>query len=85
MITKDTLFDLNYQYDLYLERVGLDKDTMHPVQAVETKRAFFGACGQVLVLLRDDMPDDETTCVVILQAMHDQVGLFWSKQNTDER
>jgi len=74
------LFDLELQYELYLGRVGLTPDTMHPRQAIETKRAFFGACGQLLMLLLYDMPDNENDAVLLLQSMHDQVGDFWSKQ-----
>lgn len=74
------LFDIEYQYGLYLERVGLKVGEMHPVQAVETKRAFFGACGQLLLLMRDDIPNDEDEAINILQSMLDQVGKFWETQ-----
>lgn len=77
---KNNLFDIEYQYELYLERVGLKRSEMQPVQAIETKRAFFGACGQMLILMRDDMPDNENEAVKLLQGMHDQVGDFWSKE-----
>lgn len=76
------LFDLEYQYGLYLERGGLKEGEMHPVQAVETKRAFFGAWGQLLLLLRDDMPEDEDEAVKILERMQDQVVNFWLKQKS---
>ena len=52
----ENLFDLEYQYQLYLKRVALPESKMHPQQKIETKRAFFGACGQMLMMLRDDLP-----------------------------
>ena len=36
---------LEKQYQLYLERVGITESQMHPIQKIETKRAFMGACG----------------------------------------
>ena len=79
-------FDLNYQYSLYLERVGLKEANMNPIQRAETKRAFIGACGQMLILLRDDLaalPEDEG--VEEMQGMLNQVGDFFlaetNKQN----
>lgn len=74
-------FDLNEQWKTYLQRVGLQEDKLHPVQLTETKRAFFGACGQLLILLRDDLsvfPED--TAVEIMQDMIRQVADFWNSQ-----
>lgn len=76
-------FDLEHQYKTYLERVGLSEDRMHSQQKVETKRAFMGACGQMLYLLRDDltkMPEHEG--IETLQSMIEQVTQFWiTEQN----
>lgn len=79
-------FNLNYQYSLYLERVGLKEANMNPIQRIETKRAFIGACGQMLILLRDDLaalPED--VGVKEMQGMLNQVVYFFlaetNKQN----
>lgn len=48
-------FDLEHQYQLYLKRVALSENTMHPQQKKQLKEAFMGACGQMLILLRDDV------------------------------
>ena len=48
-------FNLRHQYLLYLERVGLKESDMGEVQRIETERAFMGACGQILIVLRDDL------------------------------
>jgi hypothetical protein len=54
---------------------------MHNVQKVETKRAFYGACGQILVLLREDIADlDEDKAIHTLEDMFSQVNSFWIKE-----
>lgn len=78
-------FNLENQYKMYLQRVGLDENRMPRKQRVETKRAFFAACGQMLILLRDEMPDDEKQAVDTMQDMFNQVANFFiaesNKQN----
>lgn len=74
-------FNLEHQWKLYLQRSGLDEGKMPADQIRETKRAFYGACGQMLVLLRDDaaaLPEDEA--ISMMQNMLDQVGNFWLKE-----
>lgn len=64
--------------------VGLTEDRMHPVQLRQTKQAFFGAAGQVLIYLRDDLgAKDNETAVDGMQAMLDEVGDFWLKQKNE--
>jgi len=74
-------FDIEFQYNLYLDRVGLKEENMHPVQAQETKRSFMAAAGQILVLLRDDiseLSDDEG--VEVLEKLMTQVANFWTNE-----
>ena len=74
--------DIEKQFGLYLKMVGLKKEEMHPIQLQETKRAFFGAWGQLLALMKDDvsaLPDEEA--VKVLQDMLNQVFNFWNSQN----
>lgn len=71
-------FDLNYQWNLYLEKIGLKEESMFPIQLTETKRAFFAACGQMLLLLRDDIPQYKADkAIEILENMTMQVKSFW--------
>lgn len=71
-------FNLEHQYQLYLERVGMKERQMPLIQRKELKRAFMGACGQMLILLRDDLSElDENEAVDTLQNMHEQVSNFW--------
>ena len=74
-------FDLEHQYQLYLERVGLKEENMHPVQKTETRRAFMGACGQMLILLRDDLGVlEESKAIEIMQDMINQVQVYFMKE-----
>lgn len=74
-------FNLEKQYQLYLERIGLKESQMHPVQKTETKRAFMGGCGQLLILLRDDVGDlEEEEAVEQIESMINQVQSFWLKE-----
>lgn len=73
-----TLFDLEHQYQLYLELVSLVESNMSKHQKTETKRAFFGACGQMLMLLRDDLSKlSEDNAIKTLEQMTTQVGNFF--------
>jgi len=72
------LFDLEHQYQLYLKRMALPENKMHPQQKLETKRAFFGACGQMLLMLRDDLPKlSDEDGYNKLDGMINQVGQFF--------
>jgi hypothetical protein len=71
-------FLLNNEFQKYLKKVNLSADKMHPLQLQETKRAFFGACGQMLVLLRDDISIlEESDAIQVLESLDKQVGDFW--------
>lgn len=70
--------DLNAQYLLYLERIGLTEKKMHPEQRKQVKQAFFGACGQMLVLFRDGLGVmEESEAIKVMQNLFDQVGNYW--------
>lgn len=74
----DKQFIIEKQYQMYLQRVGLKESSMHERQKVETKRAFFGAWGQMLVLMQGPIPDlPEPEAIHVLESMIDQVAQFW--------
>jgi len=80
-MAKNKTFDLEHQYQLYLERVGLKEANMHSVQRTETKRAFIGACGQILILLRDDLGAlEESNAIETMKDMINQVGAYFMKE-----
>lgn len=78
---KQKEFNLEHQYQLYLERVKLKEFQMSEVQQKEMRQVFMGACGQMIFLLRDEVAkysDDEA--VEILQDMIQQVANYFLKQ-----
>ena len=74
-------FNLNSQYQAYLKMVGLEESRMIPIQRIETKRAFMAGCGQMLVLMRDEVSQlTEDNAVEALESMFYQTEDFWSKE-----
>lgn len=86
---KETLpkdFDLNHQWSLFLERCGISAISMPEDQRREMKRAFFGACGQILILFKDELNDyadkkGEIAAANVMQNMLDQVSAFWQNES----
>lgn len=82
-------FDLSHQWGLFLERCGISAILMPADQEREMKRAFFGACGQLLILFKDELGDyiddkGEEAGAKVMQNMLDQVSDFWQKE-TDKQ
>lgn len=78
---KSDQFSLEHQFRLYLYHAGLIGKEMSVIQYQETKRAFFGACGQMLILMRDgitELNDDDG--VDVLQNLIEQVSDFWQNE-----
>ena len=74
-------FNIEHQFMLYLERVGLNILTMDPIQLQETRRAFYGAAGQILLLVRDDITElSEKVGRLALHSMITQVAVFWENE-----
>jgi hypothetical protein len=74
----DKEFTLEHQYQLYLSRMALVEDKMHPVQRLQLRQTFYGAVGQILILLKEDISQfEEDEAIEILQAMLNQVGDFF--------
>lgn len=77
---KDEL-NINYQFKKYLELVRLNKTNMSATQYTEMKRVFFGAFGQALIVLRDELDDNEDVAISELQNLLDQVGDFFLNES----
>ncbi len=78
-------FDIAYQFRLYLERCGLNIHRMPPYQLRETSRAFYGAWGMLLVVLRDNLTQmEEGESLDALQSMQEQVEKFWTAQTLQQ-
>lgn len=71
-------FNLEHQYQLYLQRMALSESTMHPQQKIQLRQTFFGASGQMLILLRDELSKlEEDKAMETLQDLINQVGNFF--------
>jgi hypothetical protein len=78
-------FKLEDLWKKYQELVGLPEERMHAVQKIETKRAFMGACGQILILMRDEigaLPEQEA-CEIFSDLLN-QVMQFWQVENKQQ-
>lgn len=57
----------------------LDEGKMSPIQNQETKRAFFGGLGMMLVLMRDDIADmTQDEAVQGMEDLQKQIVGFWN-------
>lgn len=75
-------FDVEKQFLEYAKRVKLDKNRVPAIQWIETRRAFFGAWGQALYMLRDDLSElTEDDGVEVLEMMWQEVSNFWIAEN----
>lgn len=71
-------FNLEHQYQLYLQRMALSESTMHPQQKIQLRQTFFGASGQMIILLRDELSKlEEDKAMETLQDLINQVGNFF--------
>lgn len=74
-------FTIEQQYQQYLKLVRLSEENMHPVQKTETRRAFYGGCVQLLLILRDgvaELPEDEA--VQVMEDLLEEARDFWRKE-----
>lgn len=77
-------FNLEYQYQLYLQNMSLSESKMHPEQKKQLRQTFFAASGQMLLLLRDEISKlDEEVAIKILSDLLQQVTHFFLSQNNN--
>lgn len=71
-------FDINTQYGFYLEKMNMVEESMLPIQVTETKRAFYGAWGIMLALMKNELADlSENEAINVLEDMVNQVAEFF--------
>ena len=78
--TVATNYNLDAQFAFYLKKVNLDPKAISQTQLVETKRAFFGACGQMLMLMGNLGTMSENDAYDTTHDLLEQVGKFWERQ-----
>lgn len=77
----DKIFDLEHQYQLFMERLNMEEPKMHPIQKIQLRQAFMGGCGQIMILMRDEVSElEEMDGIEVLDNMLEQVGEFWTKE-----
>ncbi len=79
-------FDLEYMWQDYLRAGRVDESMMHPIQKIETKRAFMAGVVQTLLVCKNHialLPDEQAE--IALQAMEDQGVIFWEGEAAKER
>lgn len=82
---KQKEFDIEWQFEQYMKRVGLDPNRVSAVQLKETRQAFFGAWGQALFCLRDDVAKfSEDDAIKILQNMTERVANYFLRASGKE-
>lgn len=75
-------FLVDDQWKLFLEKVKLDEALMHPDQVREMKRAFYAGCGQMLLVIRDEVSKLKTDddMIAAMDNLLSQINKFWSEQ-----
>lgn len=70
-------FNLENQYQIFLQKIGLDENEIPSQQKKQLKLIFMVACRQILILLRDEvslLDDDEG--VKVMKGIIDQAKDF---------
>lgn len=70
------------QYKLFLQRMALHEDRMHPEQKKQLKETFFGAFGQAISVFRDEIGVlEENEAIEEMQSLWNQVGHFFMNKS----
>lgn len=76
-------FDLIVQWEVFLKEMNLDEEKMPLDQRTQIKQAFYAGCGQMLMLVRDDVGDlkSEKDMIAAMEDLMKQVNDFWDAQS----
>lgn len=78
-------FDLEQQFLRYLKQTKQSPARMAPGQLREMRRVYYGACGHLLAILRDEVasfPEDDG--VKVVADLWTQVGNFWTRESLSQ-
>lgn len=75
-------FNVQQQFELYLQRSGIAYLPKDSTQYIELRRAFMGAAGQLLILFSDDIGamEDENEAINVMDSLFNQVHDFWNNE-----
>lgn len=75
------MFNLDEEYTKYLGFIDCKEESMGEIQRSETKKAFMGGCGQMLLLFRDQIAAlPESEAIAQMQDLFNQAKEFWMKE-----
>lgn len=78
-------FNIENEYQNYLERVQLNESEMHEQQKIQLRRTFYAASGQMLVLLKTKIAElDEDKAIEVLEDLSTQVLVFFDQEMIEE-
>lgn len=79
---KNQDFQLETMYQEYLKKTGL-LGKMRTIQAIETKRAFYGGVASILITLERDVSEieDDEQGAKVLESLLQQCKDFWKKES----
>lgn len=81
----DLIFKMEHQFTLYLQRMGLSRESVPAEQLIEIKMAFYGGASQLFFLMTQDCPKlTENEHVIVLEKIMDQFADFWNEQQTNK-
>lgn len=79
-------FSIDHWYKHYLEKMKLDKMKMSKYQEQETKRAFYGGFGSLLVLSNDYLSElEEEKAMEILDNLFKEVNDFFEEEALNKK
>lgn len=68
------MINVEEKYQFYLEKVGLNESTMHPIQIQQLRETFFGAFGIMIRILSEEDINEKD-----LNSIGNQVASFFKK------
>jgi hypothetical protein len=78
---KQEIISIDGQFENYLQRVKLDKNTCSKAQYDETKKAFFAGASGMLVLFQGPIPElPEEEAVVAMEKLVQEAEFYWRVQ-----
>lgn len=72
------VFNIEDQWKLYMQKMGMVESRLSPIQLSETKKAFIGGISQMLLIMRNDLAKlTDEQAIGKLENMFNQVNKFW--------
>lgn len=77
-VNTDDRFAIKRQWKKFCEHAGIPENKMPPDQRREMRRAFYGAWGQALIHLRDEISAlPEIEAIAVMDRQLNEVADFW--------